>query len=86
MTRADHSDNRSHRIGPERAAHGWRTRDLLDHGAVVALGSDGPIGIGDPRTALSDAQLRRPVEEPDTLPVQPGQRISGSAPGRPTRG
>ncbi|MCM1969761.1 amidohydrolase [Streptomyces sp. G1] len=76
MTRADRSDNWSHRIGPERAAHGWRTRDLLDHGAVVALGSDWPIGIGDPRTALSDAQLRRPVEEPATVPVQPGQQIS----------
>lgn len=76
MTRADQSDNWSHRIGPQRAAHGWRTRDLLDHGAVVALGSDWPIGIGDPRIALSDAQLRRPVDQPMTAPVQPGQRIS----------
>lgn len=76
MTRADHSDNWSHRIGPHRAAHGWRTRDLLDHGAVVALGSDWPIGVGDPRTALADAQLRRPVEQPATAPVQPAQRIT----------
>ncbi|MEV7834205.1 amidohydrolase family protein [Streptomyces subrutilus] len=76
MTRADRTDNWSRRIGPHRAAHGWRTRDLLDHGVVVALGSDWPIGIGDPRTALADAQLRRPVDEPETAPVQPGQRIS----------
>ncbi|MFF2897633.1 amidohydrolase [Streptomyces sp. NPDC057966] len=75
-TRADATDNWSRRIGPDRVAHGWRTRDLLDHGAVVALGSDWPIGPGDPRIGLADCQLRRPVEEPDTAPVQPGQAIS----------
>ncbi|MEV5737723.1 amidohydrolase family protein [Streptomyces sp. NPDC052292] len=75
-TRADATDNWSRRIGPDRAARGWRTRDLLDHGAVVALGSDWPIGPGDPRIALADCQLRRPVEEPGTAPVQPGQAIS----------
>ncbi|MGV9270451.1 amidohydrolase [Kitasatospora sp. NPDC003701] len=76
MTSADQSDNWSRRIGPQRVAHGWRTRDLLDHGAVVALGSDWPIGVADPRAGLADAQLRRPVDEPDTAPVQPGQRIT----------
>ncbi|WP_217144501.1 amidohydrolase [Streptomyces sp. AC627_RSS907] len=75
-THADGTDNWSRRIGPDRAARGWRTRDLLDHGAVVALGSDWPIGPGDPRVGLADCQLRRPVEEPDTAPVQPGQAIS----------
>ncbi|MFV5991351.1 amidohydrolase [Streptomyces sp. NPDC056231] len=75
-TRADGTDNWSRRIGPDRVAHGWRTRDLLDHGAVVALGSDWPIGPGDPRIGLADCQVRRPVEEPDAAPVQPGQAIS----------
>ncbi|MFK4067083.1 amidohydrolase [Streptomyces sp. NPDC029674] len=75
-TRADGTDNWSRRIGRDRAARGWRTRDLLDHGAVVALGSDWPIGPGDPRTGLADCQLRRPVEEPDTAPVQPAQAIT----------
>ncbi|MEV0320222.1 amidohydrolase [Streptomyces sp. NPDC050658] len=75
-TRADGTDNWSRRIGPDRAARGWRTRDLLDHGAVVALGSDWPIGPGDPRTGLADCQLRRPVERPDTEPVQPAQAIT----------
>ncbi|WP_372351822.1 amidohydrolase [Streptomyces sp. KL116D] len=75
-TRADGTDNWSRRIGPDRAARGWRTRDLLDHGAVVALGSDWPIGPGDPRTSLADCQLRRPVEEPDTRPVQPSQALT----------
>jgi predicted amidohydrolase YtcJ len=75
-TRADGTDNWSRRIGPDRVARGWRTRDLLDHGAVVALGSDWPIGPGDPRVGLADCQLRRPVEEPDAAPVQPGQALS----------
>ncbi|MGA4543950.1 amidohydrolase [Uniformispora flossi] len=75
-TRADGTDNWSRRIGPERVAHGWRTRDLLDHGATVVLGSDWPIGPGDPRVGLADCQLRRPVEEPDTKPVQPGQALT----------
>ncbi|MFE1953737.1 amidohydrolase [Streptomyces sp. NPDC059524] len=75
-TRADATDNWSRRLGPDRAARGWRTRDLLDHGAVVALGSDWPIGPGDPRVALADCQLRRPVEEPGKAPVQPEQAVT----------
>ncbi|MGW1836040.1 amidohydrolase [Streptomyces sp. NPDC002067] len=75
-TRADGDDTWSRRIGPDRAARGWRTRDLLTHGAVVALGSDWPIGPGDPRVALADCQLRRPVESPGTAPVQPGQALT----------
>ncbi|MEU3708627.1 amidohydrolase [Streptomyces catenulae] len=75
-TRADGTDIWSRRIGPDRAARGWRTRDLLTHGAVVALGSDWPIGPGDPRVALADCQLRRPVEAPGTAPVQPGQALT----------
>ncbi|MDI2127114.1 amidohydrolase [Yinghuangia seranimata] len=75
-TRPDATDNWSRRIGPERVARGWRTRDLLDHGAVVALGSDWPIGPGDPRVGLADCQLRRPVENPDAAPVQPGQAVT----------
>ncbi|MEU6659965.1 amidohydrolase [Streptomyces sp. NPDC046821] len=75
-TRADGDDNWSKRIGPDRAARGWRTRDLLSHGAVVALGSDWPIGPGDPRVALADCQLRRPVETPATPPVQPEQALT----------
>ncbi|WP_020548157.1 amidohydrolase [Embleya scabrispora] len=75
-TRGDGTDNWSRRIGPDRAAHGWRTRDLVDHHAVVALGSDWPIGPGDPRVGLADCQLRRPVEEPDTMPVHPEQALT----------
>ncbi|WSX33084.1 amidohydrolase family protein [Streptomyces sp. NBC_00984] len=42
----------------------------------MALGSDWPIGPGDPRIGLADCQLRRPVEESDAAPVQPGQAVS----------
>lgn len=75
-TRGDGTDNWSRRIGPDRAAHGWRTRDLVDHHAVVALGSDWPIGPGDPRVGLADCQLRRPVDEPGSMPVHPEQALS----------
>ncbi|WP_067179533.1 amidohydrolase [Microtetraspora niveoalba] len=75
-TRADRSDNWSVRLGAERASRGWRCRDLRERGAVVALGSDWPIGTADPRVLLADAQLRRPVEEPGTAPVQPEQALT----------
>lgn len=78
FTEPDQSDGWSRRIGPERAAHGWRIRDLIDHGAVVALSSDWPIGVGDPRISLADAQLRRPVEDSERSPAQPGQRITAA--------
>ncbi|GGN84661.1 hypothetical protein GCM10011579_074820 [Streptomyces albiflavescens] len=39
-TRDDHGDEWSRRLGPERGGRAWRTRDLRDAGAVVALGSD----------------------------------------------
>ncbi|WP_416443733.1 amidohydrolase [Leucobacter sp. HNU] len=79
LTEPDGSDNWSRRIGPERVAHGWRVRDLLAQGAPVVLGSDWPIGIGDPRVSLADAQLRRPVGEPDRGEHQPDQKIDAAA-------
>ncbi|GAA5000892.1 amidohydrolase [Streptomyces siamensis] len=55
-TRADHGDEWSRRLGPERAARAWRTRDLRDAGAVVALGSDWPIAAYDVRGVLATAR------------------------------
>ncbi|WP_309065548.1 amidohydrolase [Microbacterium sp.] len=78
LTSPDQSDKWSRRIGPERVAHGWRIRDLLDHGAQVALSSDWPIGVGDPRVSLADAQLRRPVELDGRAPTQPDQAIGAA--------
>ncbi len=71
-------DNWSTRLGAERARHGWRTRDLLDAGAPLALGSDWPIGVADPRVALADAQLRRPVEETGRAALHTEQAISSA--------
>ena len=51
--------NWSERLGPERAARAFRMRDLVDAGAVLALGSDWPVADADPRLGLAAAQLRR---------------------------
>jgi predicted amidohydrolase YtcJ len=76
---ADGSDNWSVRLGPERAGHGWRIRDLLQAGALVVLGSDWPVANYDARAIMAAAQLRRPVEDDDAAPVGPDQAISGAA-------
>ncbi|AUZ34605.1 amidohydrolase [Arthrobacter sp. PGP41] len=78
-SRADHTDNWSRRLGTERANHAWRTRDLREAGAVVALGSDWPIAPFDPRGVIAAAQTRRPAGRPDITPVQPQQALSARA-------
>ncbi|MHA3725040.1 amidohydrolase [Leucobacter sp. HY1910] len=75
FTRATGDDPWSQRLGAERAAQGWRVRDLLDAGTTVTLSSDWPIGEADPRISLAEAQLRRPLADADQEPVQPTQRI-----------
>ncbi|MBT8160322.1 MULTISPECIES: amidohydrolase [Arthrobacter] len=75
-TRADRSDNWSVRLGEERASRGWRCRDLREAGVTLALGSDWPITPYDPRAMMADSILRRPVEHPETQPVQPEQALT----------
>ena len=75
-TRADHSDNWSRRLGDQRADRAWRCRDILQAGAILALGSDWPIAPYDPRGILAAAQLRRPADRPDLDPVRPGQALT----------
>ncbi len=75
-TRADQTDNWSQRLGRERAGHAWRTRDLRDRGAIVALGSDWPIAPFDPRAIIAAAQLRRPAGREDIAPVLPDQGLT----------
>ena len=72
-SRADHSYNWSLSLGTERANRAWRTRDLRDAGAVVALGSDWPIAPFDPRGVIAAGQIRRAACRPDVEPVQPAQ-------------
>jgi predicted amidohydrolase YtcJ len=71
----DGSDWWTQVLGPERTARAWRTRELLDSGAVVPLGSDWPVADRDPRLGMAWARLRR---EPgtDRPPFEPHQRLS----------
>jgi predicted amidohydrolase YtcJ len=72
----DGSDPWTSRVGPERAARGWRCRDLLTSGALVTLSSDFPVADFDPRTGMAWARLRR---EPRTSrpPLVPEQCLDG---------
>lgn len=76
-TRADHGDEWSRRLGPERAERAWRCRDLREAGATLALGSDWPIAHYDPRQVIGAARLRRLPGETGAAPVQPGQALTG---------
>lgn len=62
---ADRSDPWSRALGPARCDRAFRTRDLLDSGAVLALGSDWPVARFDPRRGMAWAQLRREPGQPD---------------------
>lgn len=75
-TKADRSDNWSVRLGADRAAHGWRCRDIRETGATLALGSDWPVTPFDPRAMMADSILRYPVARPGTAPVQPEQGLT----------
>ncbi|WP_336630561.1 MULTISPECIES: amidohydrolase [unclassified Microbacterium] len=68
FVRADGRDNWSERVGPARAAQGWRTRSLADRGVTLALGSDWPIAPFDPREVLADAQTRSHAGAPPVVP------------------
>lgn len=76
FSEADLSDNWSRRLGPERARNGYRTRDLRDAGATLAIGSDWPIAPYDPRLIIADAQLRRRAGHPEMTAIEPRQRLT----------
>ncbi|MGR4862379.1 amidohydrolase [Caulobacter sp. LARHSG274] len=46
------------RLGPARLHEGYRWKDMLDSGAVVAAGSDAPVEVGDPRIEFYAAVYR----------------------------
>lgn len=73
---ADGSDNWSVRLGPERAAQGWRIRDVRDRGITLALGSDWPVAPSDAREILASAQLRRQPHTADNDGVRSDQRLT----------
>ncbi|ADB50977.1 amidohydrolase [Conexibacter woesei] len=74
--RADGSDIWTGRVGSERAARAFRTRDLLNAGAQLALGSDWPVSPVDPRVGMAWARLRRPPGQPDVEVLEPAQRLT----------
>ena len=73
---ADGSDSWTRRLGPVRAAHAFRTRDLLDAGVPLALGSDWPVAQADPRIGMAWARLRRTPGAPDAPVFEPDQALS----------
>jgi predicted amidohydrolase YtcJ len=75
-TRADQTDNWSSRLGRDRANRAFRTRDLRESGAVLALGSDWPVAPFDPRAIIADAQLRRRAGHTDEQPICPEQSLT----------
>ena len=74
---AEGSDPWSSALGPERTARAFRTREILQSGAALALGSDWPVARFDPREGLAWAQLRRTPGRPELAPMQPQQRLTG---------
>lgn len=75
FVRADRSDNWSRRLGEDRAGRGFRTRDIVRAGVPLALGSDWPVAPCHAVGILADAQLRRPHDDPDAVPINPGQAL-----------
>ncbi len=73
---ADGSDSWARRLGVERAARAFRTRDLLDAGVPLALGSDWPVAQGDPRIGMAWARLRRTPGEPAAPVFEPDQALT----------
>ncbi|WP_392507851.1 amidohydrolase [Naumannella halotolerans] len=74
---ADHADSWAIRLGPERAAHGFRVQDLLRAGARVALGSDWPVAQNDARLGMAWARLRRLPGSPQAPVFEADQCLSG---------
>lgn len=73
----DNSDSWATRLGVDRAANGFRTRDILRAGGRITLGSDWPVAPFDPRLGMAWARLRR-TPECGTAPVfQEKQRLTG---------
>jgi predicted amidohydrolase YtcJ len=46
------------RLGKDRLHEGYRWKDFLDSGAVIAAGSDAPVEVGDPRIEFYAAVYR----------------------------
>ncbi|MBC7669216.1 MAG: amidohydrolase, partial [Gemmatimonadaceae bacterium] len=50
------------RLGKDRLHEGYRWKDFLDSGAIVAAGSDAPVEVGDPRIEFYAAVYRHSLD------------------------
>lgn len=75
-TRSDGTDEWSQRVGEARARRAWCTRDIIEAGGILALGSDYPVAPFNPLSIMADAQLRRPAADPQVEPIVPTQSIT----------
>ena len=50
------------RLGKDRLHEGYRWKDFLDSGAVIAAGSDAPVEVGDPRIEFYAAVYRHSLD------------------------
>jgi predicted amidohydrolase YtcJ len=74
--RDDRGDPWSRALGEDRCDRAFRTRDLLDSGATVALGSDWPVARFDPRRGMAWARLRREPGRRDVVPYLATQGLT----------
>ncbi|MHA3725256.1 amidohydrolase [Leucobacter sp. HY1910] len=73
---ADDSDPWAKRLG-ERAATGYRVRDVLNAGVTVTLGSDWPVAQYDPRLGMAWARGRHTPGNSEAHVFEPDQCLTG---------
>jgi predicted amidohydrolase YtcJ len=73
----DGSDEWGVRAGPARRKQAFRTRDLRDSGATLALGSDWMVAPFDPRIGMAWARSRRPAGMQGRGLINGGQALTG---------
>ena len=73
----DGCDSWTSRLGPARAARAFPTRDLLESGTLLVLGSDWPVADCDPRVGMAWARLRRRPGDRAAPAFEPRQRLTG---------
>jgi predicted amidohydrolase YtcJ len=74
---ADGSDEWSVRSGMDRRKRAFRTRELIESGAILALGSDWMVAPYDPRIGMAWSRLRRPGGAIGNGKINPEQALTG---------
>lgn len=64
------------RLGKARLHEGYRWKDFLDSGAVVAAGSDAPVEVGDPRIEFYAAVYRHSLDGFANADWSPNEAVS----------